>query len=275
MQKLVKRFEPLRLLHMTSLADTRNSKYVVAIQLITCHFMRMRTSIVNFDIKTIGMIYILILLIIPKTAWSESQTPITKPEDCTAFKSSLQRLTCFDQYFNTPFEIENNRNSAKKAPGRQSKIMQMAMRIEKQRNDQTTGLLREAIMEHESAGQQRIILTTPAIGSLPPRPLLMISCINNITRLQIGLHNSINRGRVDIALGLKNSTQQTDYSWRVLGNGEIIDAGHGIPSIDLLKKMIGHNRVRILSEEMVLEGLTFDITGFTHYVKSFRIACHW
>jgi type VI secretion system protein VasI len=221
------------------------------------------------------MVLVLVFLVMPKTVWSENQLPITNPEDCTAFKSSLQRLTCFDQYFNTPFEITDDKDSAKKFPVRKSKIMQMAMRIEKQRNDETTGLLREEIMEHESAGQQRIILTTPAIGSHPPRPLLMISCINNITRLQIGLHHSINRGRVDIALGLKDNTQQTDYSWRVLGNGEIIDAGHGIPSIELLKKMIGYNRVRIHSEDMVLEGLTFDITGFTHYVKSFRIACHW
>ncbi len=225
--------------------------------------------------KSIATVLIFVVLIHPKTVWSESQQAITKPQDCTAIKSSLQRLTCFDQYFNTPVVIADRKKSAQNSNARKSKIMQMALRIEQQRNDETNGLLREEIMEHEAAGQRRIILTTPAIGSHPPRPLLMISCINNITRLQIGLHKSINRGRVAVALALKDNTQQTDYSWRVIGHGQIIDAGHGIPSINLLKTMIGYNRVLIHSEEMALEGLTFDITGFTHYVKSFRIACHW
>lgn len=221
------------------------------------------------------IVFSLVLLIFSKMAWSENQQAIKSPENCTEIKSSLKRLTCFDQHFKTPIKIINKKESTGFLQTRQSKIMQMAMRIEEDRNDETTGLLREEIIEHESADQQRIILTTPAIGSHPPRPLLMISCINNITRLQIGLHNSINRGRVDVALGLKNRRQQTDYSWRVLGNGRIIDAGHGIPSINLLKTMIGHTRLLIHSEDMSLEGLTFDITGFTHYIKSFRIACHW
>ncbi|MCF6204768.1 MAG: type VI secretion system-associated protein TagO [Methylococcaceae bacterium] len=217
----------------------------------------------------------LVFLAISKLAWGENQQPIKNPKKCTEIKSSLERLTCFDQYFETPIKIAKKKDRSNPIITRQLKIMQMAMRVEEGRNDGTSGLLREEIVEHESADQQRIILTTPAIGSHPPRPLLMISCINNITRLQIGLHTSISRGRVNVALGLKNRTQQTDYSWRVLGNGQIIDAGHGIPSINLLKTMIGHTRVFIHSEDMSLEGLTFDITGFTHYIKSFRIACHW
>jgi len=205
-----------------------------------------------------------------------SKQQILPPGSCIEIKSSLQRLTCFDQYFKTPVVIPDREEATKTLRRKKSKIMQMAMRIEERRNNETSpGLLREVIMEHKDAEQQRIILTSPALGRHPPRPLLMISCINNITRLQIGLHNSINRGRVDVALEMKGSTQQTNYSWRVLDDGKIIDAGHGIPSINLLKTMIRHNRVLIHSEDMALEGLTFDITGFTHYVKSFRIACHW
>lgn len=239
----------------------------------------MTISLLEFSAR-VTLIRVIILSLILYTAFSsvsESATPqpVKKPEDCILIKSSLQRLTCFDHYFKTPIVIEKMAGGAAKKTHRKSKIMQLALRIEEQRNDQSMGLLRDEILEHESAGQQRIILTAPAIGSIPPRPLLMISCINNITRLQIGLHHSINRGRVDIALGLKGRTQQTDYSWRVLGHGELIDAGHGIPSINLLKTMIGQHRVRIHAEDMALEGLTFDITGFTQYVKSFRKACHW
>jgi type VI secretion system protein VasI len=131
------------------------------------------------------------------------------------------------------------------------------------------------MLEHELAGQQRIVLTTPAIGSRPPRPLLIISCINNITRLQIGLHQSINKGWIKIALGLKNKKYQTNTSWRMTGAGEIVDAGRGIPSINLLKSMLGQSRVQIHSKDMLLNGLTFDITGFSQQMKSFRLACHW
>lgn len=218
--------------------------------------------------------FILIFFLFSMPVFSKQE--ILSPKSCIEIKSSLQRLTCFDRYFKTPIDIPNIKEATKTLRRKKSKIMQMAIRIEEQRNDETApGLLREVIMEHENAEQQRIILTSPALGRHPPRPLLMISCINNITRLQIGLHNSINRGRVDVALKLRDRTQQTNYSWRVLDDGKIIDAGHGIPSINLLKTMIGHNRILIHSEDIALEGLTFDITGFTHHVKSFRIACHW
>lgn len=218
---------------------------------------------------------LLFFLSTPKIVWSESQKPITNPEQCKLIKSSLQRLTCFDQFFKTPVVIPDVKKTGNKLGGRTPEIIKIAMRIEEQRTSEITGLLREDKMEHESARQQRIIFTSPAIGSHPPRPLLMISCINNITRLQIGLHSPVNKGKVDVALNLSGRTHGRDHHWRIIGSGLIADAGHGIPSIDILKTMIGHNRVLFHSDEMVLEGLTFDITGFTHYVKSFRTACHW
>lgn len=217
----------------------------------------------------------LICVVIPTIAWGKKQPQTLTPEECTTIKSSLKRLTCFDQYFKTPFVIDNKKQISQTLRIKKSKVMQMAMRIEEQRTDELSGLLRDEMLEHELAGQQRIILTSPAIGSQPPRPLLIISCINNITRLQIGLHHPINKGWIEIALGLKNRKNQTSTSWRMTGTGEIIDAGRGIPSINLLKTMLGQNRVQIHSKDMALNGLTFDITGFTQQMKSFRLACHW
>ncbi len=217
---------------------------------------------------------IAIFLLVPIISWAKTQES-TGPEKCKAIKPALQRLTCFDQLFKTPITIERRKKTTQYGRNKTPAIMQLAEHIEKQRNNETTGLLKEEIMEHEAVDQKRIILTTPAIGSHPPRPLLMISCINNITRLQIGLHQPVNKKRVNITLRLKTKLRLTDYSWRVTDDGLIIDAGRGIPSINLLKSMIGQKRILIHSDDISLEGLTFDITGFTHYVKSFRKACHW
>ncbi|MFW5443455.1 MAG: type VI secretion system-associated protein VasI [Methylococcaceae bacterium] len=229
----------------------------------------------RFDLKNgTSILLVLVFLCISTAIWSKQQV-IKTPEQCTTIKSSLKRLTCFDHYFKTPIVIENKKQVSQVLRNRTSKIMQMAMRVEQQRTDEQTGFLSDEMLEHELAGQQRIILTTPAIGSSPPRPLLIISCINNITRLQIGLHQPINKGWIEISLGLNGGKQQTNSAWRMTGDGQIVDAGRGIPSINLLKTMQGQNRVQIHSQDISLQGLTFDITGFTQQVKSLRLACHW
>jgi type VI secretion system protein VasI len=58
-----------------------------------------------------------------------------------------------------------------------------ALEQEKQRMDNSTGLL----ITRTEGERPTVIITTPAIGSLPPRPVLMFSCVDNITRMQVAL----------------------------------------------------------------------------------------
>jgi hypothetical protein len=57
------------------------------------------------------------------------------------------------------------------------------MEQEKRRTDNSTVLL----LTQRPGERPTVIITTPAIGSLPPRPVLMFSCVDNITRMQVAL----------------------------------------------------------------------------------------
>ncbi|STE88289.1 type VI secretion-associated protein [Escherichia coli] len=54
---------------------------------------------------------------------------------------------------------------------------------EKHRQGNTTELL----VTQVPGERPTVVITTPAIGHVPPRPVLMFSCVDNITRMQVAL----------------------------------------------------------------------------------------
>jgi len=200
---------------------------------------------------------------------------VTNPSECTTIQSSLKRLTCFDTYFNTPIYLPENMASYTSQADYQPEILKIARRIEKKRPPETASLLVQKTVDHEASGQKRIILSAPAIGSIPPKPLLIISCMNNITRLQIGFEQPLAEHHTAVTLTLDGRSIGGDYLWKIIETGKIVDAGRGIPSINILKIISKHQRLLIQSEAQRLNDLTFDISGLKRVLPEFRKACHW
>lgn len=221
------------------------------------------------------MAFLLIMTSLLMSDYLLASENINTPTECTKITSSLNRLACFDSFFKTPIYLPGKRNATAFRSDYQPEILRIAQRIETKRPSETAGLLMQKSIDHEASDQRRIVLSAPAIGAYPPRPLLIISCINNITRLQIGFEKSLTGHSASVALNLDAMSIGGDYLWRIIDSGKIVDAGRGISSINILKKMSTYQRLMIQSDTHLLDGLTFDISGLHQVLPELRKACHW
>ncbi|HCR9769389.1 TPA: type VI secretion system-associated protein TagO [Citrobacter koseri] len=118
-----------------------------------------------------------------------------------------------------------------------------------------------------------VIITAPAIGSLPPRPALMFSCVDNITRMQVVLTAS--RQESDIPVTLNTENGQFRSRWFVRENGYLLEASRGLAGIDEIKQLFGAKTLTMVAGSGNAGKLTFNIDGLAQTIAPLREACHW
>ena len=118
-----------------------------------------------------------------------------------------------------------------------------------------------------------MIITTPAIGSLPPRPVLMLSCVDNITRMQVALASP--RQESDIPVTLKTEEGVFRSRWFVRENGFLLEASRGLSGIDEIKQLFGAETLTLETGNGGAGQLTFNIDGLAQTLAPLREACHW
>ncbi|VEA40947.1 type VI secretion-associated protein [Salmonella enterica subsp. enterica] len=62
-----------------------------------------------------------------------------------------------------------------------------------------------------------MVITTPAIGNVPPRPVLMFSLRGHITRMQVALTHPMTPDSIDVTLTA--DTRQIRSRWFIRENG--------------------------------------------------------
>ncbi|MFP2423561.1 type VI secretion system-associated protein VasI [Pseudescherichia vulneris] len=185
---------------------------------------------------------------------------LTKVMDCREETSPLIRLECYDQALSTTTEIAINQT-------RSGPVWQKAMDQEKRRNSHSTTFLLTQI----PGNNPTVVITTPAIGIPPPRPVLMLSCIDNITRLQIALTTQPKDGSVNIAA----DNDRFSVQWFLRENGYLLESSRGLAGIEEIKRLMPAKTLTIDSLERGFPRLTFNISQLTEVVKPLRNACHW
>ncbi|MCY1402771.1 type VI secretion-associated protein [compost metagenome] len=192
------------------------------------------------------------------------------PRNCPQIVSNLERLACFDQAAGTPLHLPRLEWSApeQEAPSLQSVMANEARRAP---DDLAFNISDQG---NDSKGQKRLVISAPAIAAAEPRPYLAISCIENISRLQLLTGQPIDAGRVIVQL--RTERQATNaVPWQVVENGQVLDAGRGLPAIEKIKVLIGAYRIHVVSDDPVLDGLSFDAQGLDPLIDQVREACRW
>ncbi|WP_286801490.1 type VI secretion system-associated protein TagO, partial [Marinobacter sp. UBA2498] len=118
----------------------------------------------------------------------------------------------------------------------------------------------------QAAGQ---LVTVPALGVQPPRPLLALQCHNNITELTLMLPKAMDEERIRIGFGRGQTV------WRVRDNGFVLSGGRGLPAIRTVKAMITGTEARIDSPNSRIDGLLFDLSGYRRAIEPLRETCGW
>lgn len=189
--------------------------------------------------------------------------------DCPGIVSNLERLACFDEAARTPARVAKQSWSVPEqdAP---SVLNVLANEVERTPDDLTFRMGKEA----DGQPQARVIITAPAIASVEPPPYLAISCIQNISRLQLIAPQPFDTSRVKVQLqGERRSTVAT--LWQVMENGQVLDAGRGLPAIKQIKVLLGAHRIRVVSDHPTIDGLTFDAEGLDLLIDQARKTCRW
>ena len=58
-------------------------------------------------------------------------------------------------------------------------------------------------------------------------------------------------------------------------NGQVLDAGRGLPAIEQIKQLIGAQRIEVVSDHNEVDGLIFDAQGLDPLIRQVRSTCRW
>jgi len=180
---------------------------------------------------------------------------------CTGEPQRLERLACFDDVFGTPLAAPGADSTAPDA--RRSERWRQAYAGLDEQNGGSGVIYRDT---GRAAGQ---LVTVPALGVQPPRPLLALQCHNNITELTLMLPEALDEERVRLGFGGAQTV------WRVRDNGFVLSGGRGLPAIRTVKAMIASTEARIESPNGRIHGLLFDLAGYRRVIKPLRETCGW
>ena len=190
--------------------------------------------------------------------------PVYSDQDCSRIVSNVERLACFDESAGAPAHLVAVHWSA---PEQDSPTVRRVLTHEAGRNsdDLTFRLTRE---------DEGLTISAPAVASAVPHPYLVISCLQNISRLQLIAAQPVDAGRVAMRLlGERGATALTP--WQVTENGQVLDAGRGLPGIEQIKQLIGAHRIQVQSDNPSIDGLVFDAQGLDPLIDEARKLCRW
>lgn len=198
----------------------------------------------------------------------DTQSTLQAMQHCRQEPAALERLDCYDRIL-APLSPEGFDGALVKARFT-GEAWTRATEQEKSRQDNTTALL----ITQVPGDHPTVVITTPAIGNIPPRPVLMFSCVDNITRMQVALMHSLDAH--DIAVTLIADSRVFRSRWFVRENGVLLESSRGLSGIDEIKQLFGAKTLMIdTGADSAAGKLTFNIDGLSQAIAPLRDACHW
>ena len=198
---------------------------------------------------------------------ANAQTTLSAMMSCRQEPAALERLDCYDHILAPE---QPGFDGALVKARYEGEAWKRAFTQEKQRPDNSTTLM----MTQSGGERSTVIITAPAIGNVPPRPVLMFSCVDNITRMQVALAHAMTP--TDIAVTLTTDTRRIQTRWFIRENGTLLESSRGLSGIDEIKQLFDAKTLTIdTGKENAAGKLTFNIDGLAEIIAPLRDACHW
>lgn len=212
-----------------------------------------------------------------------SAAALSATNTCTAIVSSVERLACFDAIAGTPPAPVATTSAAQsddaaasdQKPATRPTIVELVRRNETERGVGETGF-RLSRREEAIPGRWSVVMSAPTLGDAAAPPILAISCLSNISRLQLLATQPIAPNRMNIRLLLDGQPISASVPWQVLEDGTVVDAGRGLVAIEQLRYLVkAGGRLQVESDYAPFSGLQFDASNLHNLMKQQREACHW
>lgn len=200
------------------------------------------------------------ILLMPASA-QDSPTLLEKIETCKAILIDRDRLFCFDETFNTPIFSSDNHilpPSVTRKPQEWFEIQSM----EQERPADLVGFF-------GTKKSQEFYDSLYFTQSVEDLGVVVFSCINNISRVEIMLDKPLQKGVVPVSISGKN---KVEYRWLLDDTGYILREGRGLPSIATTRNLIGESQFLLSIND---RHYTLSLKDFDTQVKALQTLCHW
>jgi|GEM_PF-667391 len=199
---------------------------------------------------------------------------------CRGQSSVALRLVCYDQISLTsltksPIALTNIKEP-KSMPNndiKRSSVSLKAIELERRRTTQNSNFL---VMQNLGDISPEIIITAVSsvvINDDVAPPILVFSCVDKITRLQIVLFAPVNYPASSLVLKMNNERLKTD--WFIRDGGYLLEYSRGLLGVNLIKKLMQNDILVIEHEGGTLNGATFNLTNLAQEIVPLRKACAW
>jgi len=197
---------------------------------------------------------------------------------CRAENSVALRLNCYDKIklidlIKLPQGLTNIKAHEKQLDHdiKRSSVALKAVELESKRLPFDDHFL---VMHNIGDISPEIIITTPAINiSDNERPILVFSCVDKITRLQIVLFAPVKHVDKNLELNINNFQLKTD--WFIRDSGYLMEYSRGLPSVHLIKKIMQSDVLAVEHVNSTLRGATFNVANLAQTIMPLRSACTW
>ena len=200
----------------------------------------------------------------------EGNNVVVELGKCIQITSRIDRLACFDALF-PPLQSKPVNPSLHFWKNKFTSLQLTRAKENEQKRDSETGFIftqSDTVVE----GKADIWATSIALGTTPPRPILMLSCISDISRVELFLPHPITQQKMTVTIkGKRNVTQQ----WVTDASGTIIRSGRGLVAIEGMLAMLHNRKFELLSDNQAVNGLTFDTDQLKEKIKPMRKTCGW
>lgn len=197
---------------------------------------------------------------------SGKQTLLQQAESCTTISERLSRLACFDRLFKTPIHKISNTES-KIAPFSWQQTMDS---FNETREGEKTHLNLQTVGEQSNAWLTLGSTNGRTRYKKGPIPVLKMSCIDRISRIELAMPTEVKEARIKLSL----VAGDTRY-WRTDDTGLLLSAGRGIPAINQMKQIMREKNITLRSNDVSIDGLTFETDTLHEALKPLRERCDW
>ncbi|MCG9583083.1 type VI secretion system-associated protein TagO [Vibrio tubiashii] len=184
---------------------------------------------------------------------------LEKAQQCTSISERLDRLSCFDEAFQTPTVSNLAVKSDDRPPAWHTAFD----------SSEGNGPLNVVEKGTEKEGDAWVTVTAMHSDGVPS-PVLMMSCINKISRIELALPQAMEDARIRVSVA-----GGPNQSWRSDDIGVLFSSARGVPAISMMKVMARESRLTLRSNSPVVDGLQFDTTGLSQALKPLRSRCGW
>ncbi|MGF1908684.1 type VI secretion system-associated protein TagO [Vibrio kasasachensis] len=196
-----------------------------------------------------------------------SDEAFERAQQCTEITSRLDRLSCFDALFNTPANVLSN-------PLPHSDVPISWQRAFDSLNQYQTGdvshLTTQGNSDKGNAWVTLMALNKNTGFAGNTKPVLLLSCIDNLSRVELAFPSAIDDPKVQISI-----VGMPAQSWRSDDLGLLFSSGRGMPAIAMMKAMAKQNRLVLRSNSPLVDGLWFDASNLSTLQTALQMRCGW